>query len=122
HALADDASDANEKFVNNLDCISESGNQDLCDQFLKQCNSQLPEKILKAYYDCLADLKSDVNKCSYNEQLYYSPEDRRQLNNCIFSQVDGSQLNGNDLQQLGYVSQCTEDLAKQAGCADADSS
>ncbi|GBO37431.1 hypothetical protein AVEN_80430-1, partial [Araneus ventricosus] len=44
HALADDASDANEKFLNNLDCISESGNQDLCDEYLDQCNSQLPVK------------------------------------------------------------------------------
>ncbi|GBM97388.1 hypothetical protein AVEN_105099-1 [Araneus ventricosus] len=110
HALADDssdssdsggASDANEKFLKNMDCIFKSGDQDLCDQFLL-CNAQLPVKILKPYYDCVRDLLgNDIGECTDDEQLYYSPETRRQINYCVFSQVDG--LNDNELQQLNYV-------------------
>ncbi|GBN88156.1 hypothetical protein AVEN_71247-1 [Araneus ventricosus] len=77
--------------------------------------------ILKPYYDCVADLlENDIGECTDDEQLYYSSEDRRQLNKCIFDQVDG--LNDNEQQQLNFFGQCTEDLAEQAGCADDDSS
>ncbi|CAL1275281.1 unnamed protein product [Larinioides sclopetarius] len=120
YVFTQDINEINQKFLQNVGCIAKSKNQTLCDEYLKECNEELPKTLLDSYNNCLNALfANDENECTDDQELYYSDEDREELNECIFDHIDC--LCRSDLQQLAVVRKCAEDLAKEAGCAVSES-
>ncbi|GIY06857.1 hypothetical protein CEXT_434691 [Caerostris extrusa] len=65
-----------EPFPSIVECISKSGNQDICDQF-QFCGQIKAAPYLEAYYKCVNEyLPRGIGKCSGKEELYYNREMR----------------------------------------------
>ncbi|CAL1286126.1 unnamed protein product [Larinioides sclopetarius] len=72
----------NEDFLKQWHCISESGDNDLCNEF-KDCIHLAPECLNLPYYYCMRKVQLDgPGSCSETEQLYVSKEHRIEINKC----------------------------------------
>ncbi|GFR09283.1 uncharacterized protein TNCT_295291 [Trichonephila clavata] len=85
------------QFLRHLNCIAESGLQPYCDEFLS-CNNLLPQAYFDAYETCRAEISTGGDgRCSDDEQLYFSRENRSKIHYCILDNV-GPVSNGEENQ------------------------
>ncbi|GBM97100.1 hypothetical protein AVEN_183411-1 [Araneus ventricosus] len=106
----------NEEIIQILNCVSKSGDQQLCDQFL-ECNNQLADPYLNAYNECISViLPNGIGSCGENSELYYAERIRRQINRCMQCKVAGKEFTDEDKQQMGVFQKCVHCLAEKAGC------
>ncbi|GFY67357.1 uncharacterized protein TNIN_369441 [Trichonephila inaurata madagascariensis] len=70
-------------------CISQSGDQELCDEF-QGCIQKLPKPLLETVNECLKQTYSDgmLGKCNDKENLFGTPTQLNQLRDIIsFSMI-----------------------------------
>ncbi|GBM62498.1 hypothetical protein AVEN_145983-1 [Araneus ventricosus] len=83
---------SDEELLSILDCVAESGNQTMCDEFI-YCDKMLPLPYNIAYDICVPIYNPDgIGKCTENEELYHSADDREKINTCIESMVNPEEL------------------------------
>ncbi|GIX73557.1 hypothetical protein CDAR_467911 [Caerostris darwini] len=102
----------NQPFPSILECVSKSGNQDICDQFLF-CAQIKAAPYLEAYYKCVNEfLPRGIGKCSAKEELYYNREMRTKLLNCVKYSHDFEELSDFEKQIMYDYQDCVEQLGQ----------
>ncbi|KAF8794920.1 hypothetical protein HNY73_002834 [Argiope bruennichi] len=108
--------DPNEEVAQIVNCVSMSGDQQLCDGIL-HCNDKLSEPYQNAYNECVKRyLPNGIGRCDENSELYYSEEKRKQIYGCIQNKVANVKLTDEQEQQMDDFEKCVHDLGKKAGC------
>ncbi|GFY52325.1 hypothetical protein TNIN_282061 [Trichonephila inaurata madagascariensis] len=80
-AQSDDKESRNEEFLTIVNCVSESGDQDLCDDLL-DCIDLEAKPFKDGYDNCTAILFPDgIGECTESQELHHSADDRKQ--DCI---------------------------------------
>ncbi|CAL1275272.1 unnamed protein product [Larinioides sclopetarius] len=117
HVPANDANEANDRFLKNLECIFTSGNETYCEVFLDDCSNDMPPKLTDAYNKCVNEHFPDgLGGCSSSEEMKKSVEKRKQVNSCIMEELGSYQVTESDIEQLTAFNKCTANLARQLGC------
>ncbi|GFT63860.1 uncharacterized protein NPIL_203751 [Nephila pilipes] len=100
------------EFLSVLNCAATSGNQALCDQFL-YCDGMLPQPYREAYDFCTRIITPNgIGRCTQYEQLYYSEENRENINHCIERRVDRAQLTDAQNTQVDQFQDCIRQLGR----------
>ncbi|GFS58595.1 hypothetical protein NPIL_377611 [Nephila pilipes] len=86
-SVADDSTNdqSQKKLYAVLTCVAKSGDQALCDEFLK-CLNELPKSVNGAVNECM-DKIPDGKTCSKDKELFNSEKDRNQVLKCIKDQL-----------------------------------
>ncbi|GBM97099.1 hypothetical protein AVEN_183410-1 [Araneus ventricosus] len=104
--------DDNEDFITSLQCVSSSGNQEICDQFFV-CNNMMGEKYTDAYTECLGEsLPNGPGSCSETEQLYESESTIRAVNSCIMDKTNDGESNWTTDMEMKNFKNCMVDLGR----------
>ncbi|GFU50608.1 hypothetical protein NPIL_585941, partial [Nephila pilipes] len=86
------------EFLKKINCIAESGFQPYCDLFIL-CNNLLSKPYLDAYDRCVEEIcPNGIGKCSEDEELYNSRENRTAIHYCIMDEVEKE---GSDKEEIG---------------------
>ncbi|CAL1271914.1 unnamed protein product [Larinioides sclopetarius] len=73
---------SNEEFLKDVICISESGDNNLCND-LQDCIKQAPQCYMLPYYYCMRKVLPDgPGKCSKSEQAYGSEDNLNKIDEC----------------------------------------
>ncbi|GBO11174.1 hypothetical protein AVEN_248118-1 [Araneus ventricosus] len=73
---------SNEEFLKQWNCISESGDEDLCKEF-QDCITLVPQCYLLPYSYCMRKiLPNGAGHCSKTEQAYGSEKQRLEVDEC----------------------------------------
>ncbi|GBM64048.1 hypothetical protein AVEN_251667-1 [Araneus ventricosus] len=73
---------SNEEFLKQWNCISESGDEDLCKEF-QDCITLVPQCYLLPYSYCMRKiLPNGAGDCSKTEQAYGSEKQRLEVDEC----------------------------------------
>ncbi|GBM64052.1 hypothetical protein AVEN_251671-1 [Araneus ventricosus] len=85
---------SNEEFLEQWNCISESGDEHLCNEF-QDCNTLIPQCYFLPYSYCVRNIvPNGPGHCSKTEQAYGSEKQRLEVNKC-FSDIT-TLANGDD--------------------------
>ncbi|GFU40284.1 hypothetical protein NPIL_416741 [Nephila pilipes] len=89
-------------------CIAKSGDQQLCDEFLK-CFDTLPKKYRIIVNECM-DKIPDGKTCSQDKELFNSEKDRMQFLISVRDRIPG-EITAEELNELGKVQACFKAVA-----------
>ncbi|GBM64047.1 hypothetical protein AVEN_251666-1 [Araneus ventricosus] len=74
---------SNEEFLEQWNCISESGDEHLCNEF-QDCNTLIPQCYFLPYSYCVRNIvPNGPGHCSKTEQAYGSEKQRLEVNKCF---------------------------------------
>ncbi|GFS99644.1 hypothetical protein NPIL_84301 [Nephila pilipes] len=92
-------------------CISQSGNQTLCDQFL-ECGYELPTPVAVADVTCIYTIHPrGPGNCSSHEELYGDTETRAKITACV-DRTQTRTLTDEQNKQMEDFKQCVRNVGK----------
>ncbi|GFQ75613.1 uncharacterized protein TNCT_638141 [Trichonephila clavata] len=90
-------------------CVSHSGNQELCDNYLA-CTKKLPKQLENEFNTCISNVYPDgLYKCNDSHGLFGSPDEYMKYLQCFMNKLpQKSSLSDAQQKQFGEYTKCIQ--------------
>ncbi|GFY52328.1 hypothetical protein TNIN_282091 [Trichonephila inaurata madagascariensis] len=103
------AQSANDIFLSIINCVAQSEDQVLCDDFL-ECNTKLAQPFVVADANCTETFTPEgPGKCTKGQELYRNEATRLILNECVMSLIT-EKLTDEQEEEMKTYMECVKDV------------